>query len=123
MENCEFTYKSLFSLVKELMKLINWVNNDYSFNLLVDYGSFKRVAGIFILEQLYLNKDVYDKSKTFNENLRLVLGDKDTINFTKQNVEDILMRYKEQDEKGLFIEMLKNSIDFFKDIREEGYHI
>ena len=98
--------------------MINALDKEQGIERLLDYGNFKRVAGIFLLEQLYLNKGKYDFSKSFNENIREIFENKGEINFTEKDIEEISKRYKEQVDKGAFQEMLKEAIEFFKGIKE-----
>ena len=111
--NCEFSYKYLYSLVKKIEPLIH----NCEFELLLDYGDFKKVAGIFILEQIYLNREKYDFMKSFNENVLQILGNKEVIKFSAQDLEQIITRYKVQEDCGKFRDVLKKALEFFKEIK------
>jgi hypothetical protein len=78
------------------------------------------LAGIFILEQIYLNREKYDFMKSFNENVLQILGNKEVIKFSAQDLEQIITRYKVQEDCGKFREMLEEAIGFFKRIDENN---
>ena len=75
------------------------------------------VTTIDILSQLYLNKDKYDMTKTFNQNLPIVLSlHSDTIGRTQEDKKKFIQLLVDKDKDNELSEYIWNGINFFDEI-------
>ena len=75
------------------------------------------VTTIDILRQLYLNKDKYDMTKTFNQNLPIVLSlHSDTIGRTQEDKKKFIQLLVDKDKDNELSEYIWNGINFFDEI-------
>lgn len=83
---------------------------------LLDYEHEDRIIPVYIVEQLYLNQDSYDASKTFTQNMQRILMCEDKFIFTKEKQKEILLRYVKMDEENTFGAMLNSAINYFESL-------
>lgn len=75
------------------------------------------ITTVNVICQIYLNKDKYDVSKTFNQNLRIILNlDSDTIARTQEDKIAYLKTLVEMDREKRLSEYLWNGINLFYEI-------
>ena len=75
------------------------------------------VTTIDVLSQLYLNKDKYDMTKTFNQNLPIVLNlHSDTIGRTQEDKKKFIQLLVDKDKDNELSEYIWNGINFFDEI-------
>ena len=75
------------------------------------------VTTIDILSQIYLNKDKYDMTKTFNQNLPIVLSlHSDTIGRTQEDKKKFIQLLVDKDKDNELSEYIWNGINFFDEI-------
>ena len=75
------------------------------------------VTTIDILSQLYLNIDKYDMTKTFNQNLPIVLSlHSDTIGRTQEDKKKFIQLLVDKDKDNELSEYIWNGINFFDEI-------
>lgn len=77
------------------------------------------VTTVDVIGQIYLNKDKYDTSKSFNQNLPIILNlDNDTIARTQEDKTTFLKSLVEMDREKRLSEYLWNGISLFYEIYE-----
>ena len=87
--------------------------------LLLGFEENNIVTTIDILSQLYLNKDKYDMTKTFNQNLPIVLNlDSDTIGRTQEDKKKFVQLLVDKDKNNELSEYIREGINFFNEIYE-----
>ncbi|HHZ07021.1 MAG TPA: hypothetical protein GX401_09650 [Clostridiales bacterium] len=78
------------------------------------------VTVIEIINQLYVNKDKYDASKSFNANLPIILNlNSDTITRTQEDKTTFLMHIMEMDRNKELSDYIRNGIGAFYDIYDQ----
>lgn len=86
---------------------------------LLEFEDNNVVATIEIISQLYLNKDKYDTTKSFNQNLPIILNlDSDTIARTQEDKKDFLKSLVAMGRENKLSEYLCNGINTFNEIYE-----
>ena len=77
-----------------------------------------------VICQIYLNKDKYDASKSFNQNLPIILNlDSDTIARTQEDKTAFLKSLVEMDREKSLSEYLWNGISLFYEIYENEMNL
>lgn len=77
------------------------------------------VAVIDIINQLYINKNKYDKTKSFNQNLPIILNlSSDTITRTEKEKNDFLEELGKMDKDKTLANYIQKRIDTFYEIFE-----
>ena len=85
-----------------------------SLTKLLDFEHNDRVIPIYIIEQFFVHKEMYDPAKSFTKNMQQILGTDDQFLFTNSLKAEILQRYMGMEKEGAFISMLESAIDFFE---------
>lgn len=114
---------SIHTLKREVEGLSTRLNKydtgKINITLLLGFEENNIVTTIDILGKLYLNKDKYDMTKTFNENLPIVLNlDSDTIGRTQEEKRDFIKLLVDMDKDNKLSEYIRNGIKFFNEIYE-----
>lgn len=77
-----------------------------------------------IINQLYVNKDKYDVSKSFNANLPIILNlNSDTITRTQEDKVAFLTRLVEMDKNKELSEYIRNGIDAFYEMYDHEMNL
>ena len=75
------------------------------------------ITTVDIISQLYFNKDKYDMTKSFNQNLPIILNlESDTIARTQEEKMDFLKSLMEMDRENKLSEYIWNGIYAFNEI-------
>lgn len=106
--------KSCADALKVAIQKYTIGKNDFS--ALFDYGNQDRVIPIYIFRKLLDNQYHYKAAKTFNDNLRELLGVEDAFILTKECQDAALRDYSEMETKGTLISMMETSINYFETI-------
>lgn len=86
---------------------------------LLEFEDNNVVATIEIISQLYLNKDKYDTTKSFNQNLPIILNlNSDTIVRTQEDKKEYLKFLVAMDRENKLSEYVYNGINTFNEIYE-----
>lgn len=100
-------------------KLKKYCEGEMDIARLLGFEDNNIVSVIEIISQLYLNKDKYDASKTFNENLPIILNlNGDTITRTLEDKRNFITKLAEMDKKGELCDYIQKGIDIFYEIYE-----
>ncbi len=100
-------------------KLDKYDDGKINVPLLLGFEENNIVTTIDILSQLYLNKDKYDMTKTFNQNLPIVLNlDSDTIGRTQEDKKKFVQLLVDKDKNNELSEYIREGINFFNEIYE-----
>ena len=104
-------------LVNDLNKAVNaYKNPPHDFARLVDYEDNERVATIQIVLYLYSNKEQYDFTKSFTDNMKMLYSVDDTIvintNENKKYVAELMKSHND----GSLLDRLEKALDFFGEI-------
>lgn len=82
------------------------------------------VTTVDVIGQIYLNKDKYDTSKSFNQNLRIILNsDSDTIAKTQEDKIELLKSLLGMDRERRLSEYLWNGVNLFYQIYENEMNL
>lgn len=82
------------------------------------------VTTVDVISQIYLNKDKYDTSKSFNQNLRIILNsDSDTIAKTQEDKIELLKSLLGMDRERRLSEYLWNGVNLFYQIYENEMNL
>ena len=77
------------------------------------------VTTIDIISQLHLNKDKYDVTKSFNQNLPIILNlDSDTVARTQEDKMEFIKSLVAMDKENKLSEYIWNGISVFNEIYE-----
>lgn len=88
-----------------------------SFDELLSFGEEDTVVTVLVLIELYQNKDKYSFSKTFNDNLTVILKPhQGSLSMTKEGKDKTIRWIKKLDDAGKLIPLIKQSISFFEEI-------
>lgn len=112
---------SIYTLKKEVDKLFKNLEkydlNKIDFAELLDFEDDKIVTTINVISQLYLKREKYDKQKTFNQNLKIILNvNHDIIYMTPEEKRIFVENLKTRDKEGTLSEYIKNGINIFNEI-------
>lgn len=115
------TTLSIYTLKKEVDKLFKNLEkydlNKIDFAELLDFEDDKIVTTINVISQLYLKREKYDKQKTFNQNLKIILNvNHDGIYMTPEEKRIFVENLKTMDKEGTLSEYIKNGINIFNEI-------
>ena len=87
--------------------------------LLLGFEESNILSTIEIISQLYLNKDKYDMTKKFNQNLSIILNlDSDTIVRTSKDKNRFIQLLIDMDSDKILSGYIWNGINFFNQIYE-----
>ena len=76
-----------------------------------------------VINQLYVNKEKYDYSKSFNENLPVIFNlNGDTITRTSNQKKEYVLLLMEMDKEGTLSEYIMNGITAFNEIYQIEMH-
>lgn len=111
------TLSKVKKLVNDLKKAVNeYKSPPHEFARLVDYEDNERIETISVVLFLFANKDKYDFSKSFTQNLKALYSIDDTIiikaDENKKYVADLLNDHN----KGVLLNNIENAITFFEKI-------
>lgn len=88
-----------------------------NFDELLSFGEEDTVVTVLVLIELYQNKDKYSFSKTFNDNLTVILKPhQGSLSMTKEGKDKTIRWIKKLDDAGKLIPLIKQSISFFEEI-------
>ena len=88
-----------------------------NFDELLSFGEEDTVVTVLVLIELYQNKDKYSFSRTFNDNLTVILKPhQGSLSMTKEGKEKTIRWIKKLDDAGKLIPLIKQSISFFEEI-------
>jgi len=105
-------------------KLDKYDAGEISVTALLGFEENNIVTTIDILSQLYLNKDKYDMTKTFNQNLPIVLDlHSDTIGRTQGDKKKFIQLLVDKDKDNELSEYIWNGINFFNEIYENEMNL
>lgn len=104
------------SLANDLEK---YNNGKINVAQLLEYEENNIATVLEVINLLYVNKDKYDKTKSFNENLGLILQlSGDTITRTREDKKALISSLLQMDKIGTLFEHINNRISTFNDIYE-----
>lgn len=112
-----WTFAKAQQLVNDLNKAVKaYKNPPHDFARLVDYEDNERVVTIQIVLYLYSNKEQYDFTKSFTDNMKMLYSVDDTIvintNENKKYVAELMKSHND----GSLLDRLEKAIDFFDEI-------
>lgn len=112
-----WTFAKAQQLVNDLNKAVKaYKNPPHDFARLVDYEDNERVVTIQIVLYLYSNKEQYDFTKSFTDNMKMLYSVDDTIvintNENKKYVAELMKSHND----GSLLDRLERAIDFFGQI-------
>ena len=119
---------SIHILKKEVnklsIKLNRYDSGKINVTLLLGFEENNTVTTIYILSQLYFNRDKYDRKKTFNQNLPILLNlDGNTIGQTKEEKKKFVQLLVDMDKDNELSEYIWNGIRFFNEIYENEMNL
>ena len=97
-----------------IKKLPRYKNGRLSIAQLLDFEHKDRVIPIYIIEQLFNEKDKYQEAQSFTEIMISILNCGETYGVTNEKLKEILLRYLEMDSIGTFTAMLETAIEYFR---------
>lgn len=107
-------YKIIITLKDNVEKYEKELIN---FDELLSFGEEDTVVTVLVLIELYQNKDKYSFSKTFNDNLTVILKPhQGSLSMTKEGKDKTIRWIKKLDDAGKLIPLIKQSISFFEEI-------
>ena len=107
----DYINKHLDTIIKMLPR---YKNGRLSIAQLLDFEHKDRVIPIYIIEQLFNEKDKYQETQSFTEIMVSILNCGETYGVTEEKLKEILLRYSEMDKDGTFVVMLESAIEYFK---------
>ena len=107
----DYINKHLDTIIKMLSR---YKNGRLSIAQLLDFEHKDRVIPIYIIEQLFNEKDKYQETQSFTEIMVSILNCGETYGVTEEKLKEILLRYSEMDKDGTFVVMLESAIEYFK---------
>ena len=107
----DYINKHLDTIIKMLPR---YKNGRLSIAQLLDFENNDRVIPIYIIEQLFNEKDKYQETQSFTEIMVSILNCGETYGVTEEKLKEILLRYSEMDKDGTFVVMLESAIEYFK---------
>ena len=107
----DYINKHLDTIIKMLPR---YKNGRLSIAQLLDFENKDRVIPIYIIEQLFNEKDKYQETQSFTEIMVSILNCGETYGVTEEKLKEILLRYSEMDKDGTFVVMLESAIEYFK---------
>lgn len=107
----DYINKHLDTIIKMLPR---YKNGRLSIAQLLDFEHKDRVIPIYIIEQLFNEKDKYQETQSFTEIMVSILNCGETYGVTEEKQKEILLRYSEMDKDGTFVVMLESAIEYFK---------
>lgn len=111
------TLKEKVDLIASKLKKYN--EGQIGLDNLLGYEDNGIIAVIEIISILYLNKEKYDSTKSFNQNLATILSvEDDTVKRTSEEKAKFIANIIEMDKKQEFSDHIKNAIDTFYEIYE-----
>ena len=97
--------------------LVKYKDGTIDFAQLLQFEENNIVATIEIICQLYTNKDKYDFSKTFNQNLTAIFHvESESLKKTQESKNNFVKFLLEKDKEDTLYEYIYNGIDFFNAI-------
>ena len=119
---------SIHILKKEVnklsIKLNRYDSGKINVTLLLGFEENNTVTTIYILSQLYFNRDKYDRKKTFNQNLPILLNlDGNIIGQTKEEKKKFVQLLVDMDKDNELSEYIWNGIRFFNEIYENEMNL
>ena len=100
-------------LVNSLHKSVSVYQENHDFARLVGYEDNERVSTIRLLLFLMEHKNDYIMDKSFNENLKTLYKVEDTLTVTADEKIEYLKYLLTLHEKGLLLNIITDSINFF----------
>ncbi|MBQ7969312.1 MAG: hypothetical protein IJ292_05775 [Clostridia bacterium] len=111
----DLTKEYLINRIKEIKPIFSkYKNGFYNLAQLFDYEHEDRIIPVFILEQLFLNKELFDPSLSFTQNMQKALDCREKFVFTEEKLKTVLSRYVEMDAENTFETMLDSAINYFE---------
>ena len=107
----DYINKHLDTIIKMLPR---YKNGRLSIAQLLDFEHKDRVIPIYIIEQVFNEKDKYQETQSFTEIMVSILNCGETYGVTEEKLKEILLRYSEMDKDGTFVVMLESAIEYFK---------
>lgn len=90
---------------------------------LLGYEENGALTVLEVINQLYVNKEKYDYSKSFNENLPVIFNlNGDTITRTSNQKKEYVLSLMEMDKEGTLSEYIMNGITAFNEIYQIEMH-
>lgn len=100
--------------IKKILPAYETGKTDYK--KVLAFGDDDRFFAVYVLELLYCNRDNYEKSETFDQNIKRILQEDEVFTLTAKIKNEALARYVDMDRNGTLLGMLQESIDFFDSI-------